>query len=602
MLPQVFFLDTTPTPPQALAKGEDRCPVIVDEEHDLTDIEGSEIGWNPSGGLLGQADRKTALLSMSDYGKSPVNEYVAGGTSQIGGHGFLYGESHSVRDNGFIAYEQQIYAGPPMQPLPEDYEHPGNQLGYSFTTYYQPRAAYQIAQACVPETNAQPAPIVTQWYPESRQGPQGTQIGIFVESVYDLQLSSTPRVGLRFADTDCGAILYPLDSKSPAYNYQVISNVPYLSTTGSRNPSVLMCLLLQDASGMTLNTIEVGYFRYTSKPRPGTTSPQGMRRKQDSLVDSTDMSGSVAERTIAQQLSPRYNPSPCRAGGSPYPHRSRPYTQAPSSRYTPYETMPTNSRRRSSTYSSGTTCSTTSFTSPEPVWISSHAAVSGLAKSTALSSTPSLNAPLMTASTISSPPLFRISTRLDVLNKNRKEGDTPLTRVPHSEEAHLIINGDLNSMLEDWTIEEWKAKRRIVRFWRSQNGSTVTTGFAPVAPEHGQPKIKDISCIWCDQRKTWLITSVDTIRLVAQLVTVDGQVDTPEKNRIRRNVENLQPTTLHKDTPETGDLFRLVMGFTNPKARNIEKAVKVFPWSNLGTAITRIVKKYVSYPAAIPAT
>jgi hypothetical protein len=37
------------------------------------------------------------------------------------------------------------------------------------------------------------------------------------------------------------------------------------------------------------------------------------------------------------------------------------------------------------------------------------------------------------------------------------------------------------------------------------------------------------------------------------------------------------------------------MGFPNPKPRNIEKDVKVFPWEVLGSALKKIIGKYVSH-------
>jgi hypothetical protein len=36
------------------------------------------------------------------------------------------------------------------------------------------------------------------------------------------------------------------------------------------------------------------------------------------------------------------------------------------------------------------------------------------------------------------------------------------------------------------------------------------------------------------------------------------------------------------------------MGFPNPKPRNIEKDVKVFPWKILAHALKKIISKYVS--------
>jgi hypothetical protein len=42
------------------------------------------------------------------------------------------------------------------------------------------------------------------------------------------------------------------------------------------------------------------------------------------------------------------------------------------------------------------------------------------------------------------------------------------------------------------------------------------------------------------------------------------------------------------------------MSFPNPKPRNIEKDVKVFPWSIFGTALKKIISKYVSRAGDAP--
>ena len=67
-----------------------------------------------------------------------------------------------------------------------------------------------------------------------------------------------------------------------------------------------------------------------------------------------------------------------------------------------------------------------------------------------------------------------------------------------------------------------------------------------------------------------------------------------EKNRIRRNLEGLRPVTVSKNKPGSEDFFKLIMGFPNPKPRNIEKDIKVFPWEVLEAAVKKIISKYVS--------
>jgi hypothetical protein len=41
-------------------------------------------------------------------------------------------------------------------------------------------------------------------------------------------------------------------------------------------------------------------------------------------------------------------------------------------------------------------------------------------------------------------------------------------------------------------------------------------------------------------------------------------------------------------------LFQQIVNYPMPKPRSIEKDVKVFPWSRLDEALTKVLQKYVS--------
>lgn len=162
---------------------------------------------------------------------------------------------------------------------------------------------------------------------------------------------------------------------------------------------------------------------------------------------------------------------------------------------------------------------------------------------------------------------------------------------PHK--AVLKIKGNLDSMADNWTVDEWGVKRRIVQFWRSQSGSTINTNFDSVAPDNRPPNSICISCIWWEERQECFVTSVDTIYLLESLVAVRFTVE--EKNRIRRNLEGFRPMTVSKAKSDSEEFFKIIMGFPNPKPRNIEKDVKVFPWKILAHALKKIIGKYVSH-------
>ncbi|KAF2435896.1 hypothetical protein EJ08DRAFT_571308, partial [Tothia fuscella] len=156
--------------------------------------------------------------------------------------------------------------------------------------------------------------------------------------------------------------------------------------------------------------------------------------------------------------------------------------------------------------------------------------------------------------------------------------------------AKLEIKGDLLTMCDDWTEDELKVKRRLVEFRRSQEGSTISTSFKPVSLEERTPNSPCISCIWWEEKRKCYVTSVDTIQLLESLVAVRFTVE--EKNRIRRNLEGFKPMTVSKQKEDCESFFRLIMGFPNPKPRNIEKDVKVFAWADLSNALTKIIGKY----------
>ena len=220
------------------------------------------------------------------------------------------------------------------------------------------------------------------------------------------------------------------------------------------------------------------------------------------------------------------------------------------------------------------------------------------------------NAPfqLSTSSSLSTanPPLVRASTLQQPLGSaSASTGTTSdVTFNPYGmypNRAILKIRGDLNSMQDNWTSDERLAKRRLVRFRGEQSGSTINTYFKAVKPDErpssSETREKRISCIHWEERDEYFVTSVDTIALLETLVGARFTVE--EKNRIRRNLETHHPETISKSQPNKESFFKVIMGFPNPKPRNIEKDVKVFPWPILAQALRKVISKYVSLFAVI---
>ena len=158
----------------------------------------------------------------------------------------------------------------------------------------------------------------------------------------------------------------------------------------------------------------------------------------------------------------------------------------------------------------------------------------------------------------------------------------------------------LASLCHDWAPEENAAGRRLVRFSKVQDGRKLIVSCEPVLQEAYIDTDTVISCIFREDSRTCYVTSVDVIYLLERLT--NGEFPVEEKNRIRRNLEGLRPTTISKHKPGFGEFFQRIMDFPDPKPRNIEKDLKVFDWSLLGQALEKILSKYSIYTAPADST
>ncbi|TIB77497.1 hypothetical protein E3Q22_02273 [Wallemia mellicola] len=180
------------------------------------------------------------------------------------------------------------------------------------------------------------------------------------------------------------------------------------------------------------------------------------------------------------------------------------------------------------------------------------------------------------------PPLVRTS--------QLPTGPSGETLSPEANRATLVFHGNLLDMASSWTQDEWESRRRLVQFWRRQEGPIVHATFRPITQAEYNQESVVISCIFREDKNECFVTSVDAIYLLEALVGIRFTVE--EKNRIRRNLEGFKPITVSKSKSESEAFFKLIMSFPNPKPRNIEKDVKVFPWSILSEALKKIISKY----------
>ena len=511
-------------------------------------------------------------------------------------------------------YAQPGLGQPHLPSSSNSYARHTEQAPYTTSALYQPRTAFDTSDSQYAAAATRQLPTVSSCTP--RQGAQGTRVFIQLLSSYDLESAPALSFYAMFATRRCLSSLTKLNSQG-AYQHQYLltADAPAFSATGWSTAQVPLRLQVSNESDLELGSLDLGLFTYTDAMQPtAQPSPQDVSRKRKISIDSAEGSRLPAKRTSTQQLRPAnselYEPQQyLQQTGSGYmqqaslevdsslgnlmPTYSRSQSQ---SGYQPHDSPQRVSHHLST--SSASSLSQMRGPSPQtPSW-SPHISAAQPSKSPLLTA-PSVSrlSALSSPSTTVNPPLIRTST----LQQSPSPGATPAgasattsfnpyAMYPHK--AILKINGDLDNMAEDWTEEEFGAKRRLVQFWRVQNGSTINTTFKPVAPEERQPNSICISCILWEAKDECYVTSVDTIYLLESLVAVRFTVE--EKNRIRRNLEGFRPMTVSKGKSDSEDFFKLIMGFPNPKPRNIEKDVKVFPWKILAHALKKIIGKYVS--------
>ena len=163
--------------------------------------------------------------------------------------------------------------------------------------------------------------------------------------------------------------------------------------------------------------------------------------------------------------------------------------------------------------------------------------------------------------------------------------------------AKLQFISSVNNMTENWSDQELQEGRRLVQFWRKQEGNTIVIQHKVIQQEEYVEGNLVVSCLWWPERKEHFFTSVDAITLAEFLLETSFTV--PAKNRARRNIAVLNPITLPKvknDRARTVNekMFVKVMGYPPPKPRTIEKNIKVYRWRDLTSCLEKIIQKYVS--------
>lgn len=451
---------------------------------------------------------------------------------------------------------------------------------------------------------------------EPRTGTGGTLVCVYLDSNSDLQTPSPLTVNLIFEKRQIQATLRPREHQAhdDGFKYVVSGVAPLFSDMETLNPFVSLRLQYQDATGQNTGLIDIGIWQYEDERKLELQSSPLVTRKRKST------SGSHEESTLAKRVSPTV-PQSNTLELRPYSSASAPIMEYPQAMHpidwnsmqrklTSYgRSQDQQSLRDTSTDTSSRSISgdlsvsqtlmkppMTQASNLSPSYMTSYQS----GQSPRLEPTPSFHMP-SSSPNATIPVLVRASTIQQHSNPgpNPALSSTDGTFSPYtmySRRASIeICSGDLNSMQDNWTTEERAAKRRLVRFRGDQTGSTIKTTFKAVKPDErptsNHARERRVSCIYWEERDEYFVTSVDTIALLETLVGDRFQVQ--EKNRIRRNLETHQPLTVAKGKPETESFFKVIMGLPNPKPRNIEKDVKVFPWPVLGPALKKVIGKYV---------
>ncbi|KAI8666290.1 hypothetical protein NCS57_00853500 [Fusarium keratoplasticum] len=465
----------------------------------------------------------------------------------------------------------------------------------SFPTQQQTEKFAQLNQQNFASNNAavpqyMPAgPTVLSCQPTT--GMVGTKIFIKLSSQYDLFSLSSPMPiwFLLFGSEKCTAQDVSRDVQdSSGFLYTCSGEAPQFLVTGCANSNVPLSLLLEGPSGEEISRTVVGTFQYFEGSGDDITRSTKIPKHEDAApapaVDQPSTSPKAGEPQLPSEPPTNTYEYPAQQG-----QYGNTFTQGNNDMLSTYRstsfTDPHYHRRPAAT----------AGWSPYPSTLGSTGRNSAAGLDPTMAGRPNLTPlPIPSSSQSGTPQLIRTSTIANSAGSNSSYHPISL----YSSKAVLKIAGKLETMAENWTQEEWENRRRIVLFRKTQRGSTLNATFQPVGVQDRPPNSVCISCIWWAEKNECYVTSVDTIYLLEQLVAAPNRFSVEEKNRIRRNLEGFHPQTVSKAKAESEEFFKIIMAFPNPKPRNIEKDVKVFPWKILESALKKIIGKYSASPSS----
>jgi len=515
-------------------------------------------------------------------------DYQAGTRPQAG-QDYAGFAAHPTYTGEYVATQAQVPSGLPQSAATFNPIPPSQQYGTHDPTYY---AQQNVQYPAYVDQTPRPFPEIISYSPVS--GPQGTKVTVYMRSPYDFD---NPQVTpyIMFGQKRCESTLQKTaqpNTPNDQYQYALSTDAPPLTPTSTNSPHLLSLAFEGSPVNWQSPSIDFGNFTYLDPAFYDVESPQTSQRKRK-LSPQASPRRSPIKKPSQHNLSASTAPpqSPYRQPSVPDAYHSRRFSGTEPVPYNP--TLPRLPPQPQHYYGNQATPSMHSGQSPS--WGTLHqttrspssATLSAGAQAALLPSPSSQHAPtFIRTSTLQASPVTPHSAPPQSFN--------PYAIYPSNAKATLKIEGDLEAMPKGWSAAEKEVQRRLVQFRRVQTDNVITATCEPVTLEERLPNSICVSCIWWQEKKECYVTSVDTISLLESLVGVRFTVE--EKNRIRRNLEGFRPATVSKTKPDSEDFFKLIMGFPNPKPRNIEKDVKVFPWRILTGALKKIIGKYARHP------
>ncbi|KAL4879105.1 hypothetical protein BJY04DRAFT_208849 [Aspergillus karnatakaensis] len=493
--------------------------------------------------------------------------------------------AQSLQDgSSYSTYGAPAYMSTPLAPSPMA-DHVSQMSDcVPYMAKHEYASSYEDEQSPMPmlSSEARQIPEVVSYSPQ--RGTEGTRVFVQIQSPYDLHSTNYATLYIVFGSRKCECNPHFLGFQGSSFQYALSVDTPPFMSTGSPSLAVPLQVALKSQHDGPATTLQVGVYTYE---HAGQQSPSDESRKRRMSSFSSDPLSRPVKRASTLPVQIKEESTTYAAPYSPY---QQPVPSMDG--YAPSYQTEAVSRVMAANYAAASANAQLSMRAPSPMtptWNQSFLSVNQEQRGAGYTLAhgpyqpkPSSPAPF------SNPTLIRTSTLQQSSGPIQTQTFNPYAMYPSK--ALLKLNGDLDTMAQNWSVEEQGAKRRLVQFTRVQSGSTIRADFRPVSPEERAPNSICISCIYWDGKDECFVTSVDTIYLLESLVGVRFTVE--EKNRIRRNLEGFRPLTVSKSKADSEDFFKVIMGFPAPKPRNIEKDVKVFPWKILGHALKKIIGKY----------